>query len=53
MQTKITKISKNKPEMVEIHCHEVSNEVSEIMPLSNQDKDSSPLPLMTDSMRYL
>lgn len=31
MQTKITKISKNKPEMVEIHCHEVSNEVSEII----------------------
>lgn len=30
MLTKITKIEKTKPEMVEIHCHSVSDEVREI-----------------------
>ena len=31
MQTKITRIDKNKPEMLEIHCHCISDEVREIV----------------------
>lgn len=31
MLTRITKIDKNKPELVEIHCHAVSDEVREIV----------------------
>lgn len=31
MQTKITKIPSEQPELVEIHCHAVSGEVREIV----------------------
>ena len=31
MLTKITKIERDKPEMLEIHCHAVSDEVREIV----------------------
>ncbi|MBQ2604834.1 MAG: LytTR family transcriptional regulator [Clostridia bacterium] len=31
MKTKVTKIERNKPEMVEIHCYSVSDEVNEIL----------------------
>lgn len=31
MQTKITKIDRSKPELLEIHCHSVSDEVREIV----------------------
>ena len=31
MQTKVTRIESNQPELVEIHCHAVSDEVSEII----------------------
>lgn len=31
MHTKITKIDKTKPEIVEIHCHRISDEVKEIV----------------------
>ena len=31
MQTKITKIDRNKPEMLEIHCYSISDEVREIV----------------------
>lgn len=31
MQTKITKIDREKPELVDIHCHEISDEVREIV----------------------
>lgn len=31
MQTKITKIGRDKPELLEIHCHSVSDEVREII----------------------
>lgn len=31
MLTKITKIERNKPEFIEIHCHTVSDEVNEIV----------------------
>lgn len=31
MQTRITKIDRDKPELLEIHCHKVSDEVREII----------------------
>ena len=31
MQTRITKIDRDKPEMLEIHCHKISDEVREII----------------------
>ena len=31
MQTKITKIDRSKPELLEIHCHTISDEVHEIV----------------------
>ena len=31
MQTKITKIGKDQPELLEIHCHHISDEVREIV----------------------
>ena len=31
MQTKITRIERNKPELLEIHCHCISDEVREII----------------------
>ena len=31
MQTKITKIDRDKPELLEIHCHRISDEVREII----------------------
>ena len=31
MQTKITRIDCDKPEMLEIHCHKISDEVREII----------------------
>ena len=31
MQTKITRIERDKPEILEIHCHEISDEVREIV----------------------
>ena len=31
MQTKITKIERDKPELIEIHCHTISDEVREIV----------------------
>lgn len=31
MQTKITRIDKDKPEILEIHCHSISDEVREIV----------------------
>ena len=31
MKTKITKIEKDKPELLEIHCHTISDEVREIV----------------------
>lgn len=31
MQTKITTISRDKPELLEIHCHKISDEVREIV----------------------
>ncbi|MEE3449779.1 MAG: LytTR family DNA-binding domain-containing protein [Acutalibacteraceae bacterium] len=31
MKTKVTKIERNNPEMVEIHCYSVSDEVNEIL----------------------
>ena len=31
MQTKITRIEREKPELLEIHCHAISDEVREIV----------------------
>ena len=42
MQTRITKIDRNKPELIEIQCHSISEEVREIVAfVKSVDRTSS------------